>query len=291
MKIGLVLEGGGMRGLYTNGVLDCLMDNHSEADYVIGVSAGACSGVSYVSGQRGRSYRVNTGYVDDKRYVGFESLVKTKSMFGMDFIFDEIPNHLDPFDYEAFLASPMEFVTGVTDADTGRPVYFTKEAVRPGDSTLLRASSSIPVFSPVVEFMGGRYLDGGTSDPIPVQKALDDGCDRVVVVLTRDRSYEKSPEGIRPVYRHIFHDSPGMVRTLDTRHEVYNRELDKVRRLEREGRAIVIAPDRPVTIGRFEKDMKKLEDLYKTGMLDAQLAMPRLQKWVQERSAEDGKAE
>ncbi|MFR9190076.1 MAG: patatin family protein, partial [Anaerotruncus massiliensis (ex Togo et al. 2019)] len=222
MKIGLVLEGGGMRGLYTNGVLDCLMDNHFEADYVIGVSAGACSGVSYVSGQRGRSYRVNTGYVDDKRYVGFESLVKTKSMFGMDFIFDEIPNHLDPFDYEAFLASPMEFVTGVTDADTGRPVYFTKEAVRPGDSTLLRASSSIPVFSPVVEFMGGRYLDGGTSDPIPVQKALDDGCDRVVVVLTRDRSYEKSPEGIRPVYRHIFHDSPGMVRTLDTRHEVYN---------------------------------------------------------------------
>lgn len=155
MKIGLVLEGGGMRGLYTNGVLDCLMDNHFEADYVIGVSAGACSGVSYVSGQRGRSYRVNTGYVDDKRYVGFESLVKTKSMFGMDFIFDEIPNHLDPFDYEAFLASPMEFVTGVTDADTGRPVYFTKEAVRPGDSTLLRASSSIPVFSPVVEFMGG----------------------------------------------------------------------------------------------------------------------------------------
>ena len=121
MKIGLVLEGGGMRGLYTNGVLDCLMDNHFEADYVIGVSAGACSGVSYVSGQRGRSYRVNTGYVDDKRYVGFESLVKTRSMFGMDFIFDEIPNWLDPFDYEAFLASPVEFVTGVTDADTGRP--------------------------------------------------------------------------------------------------------------------------------------------------------------------------
>lgn len=149
MKIGLVLEGGGMRGLYTNGVLDCLMDNHFEADYVIGVSAGACSGVSYVSGQRGRSYRVNTGYVDDKRYVGFESLVKTKSMFGMDFIFDEIPNHLDPFDYEAFLASPMEFVTGVTDADTGRPVYFTKEAVRPGTAPCCAPPRRFRCFRPL----------------------------------------------------------------------------------------------------------------------------------------------
>ena len=139
MKIGLVLEGGGMRGLYTNGVLDCMMDNDWYPDYVIGVSAGACSAVSYISGQRGRSYRINTGYLSDKRYVGLDSFIKTKSMFGMDFIFDEIPNRLDPFDYKAFLASPIEMVTGVTDIETGMPVYFDKSAVSPGDSSLWRA--------------------------------------------------------------------------------------------------------------------------------------------------------
>ena len=130
MKIGLVLEGGGMRGLYTNGVLDCMMDNDWYPDYVIGVSAGACSAVSYISGQRGRSYRINTGYLGDKRYVGLDSFIKTKSMFGMDFIFDEIPNRLDPFDYKAFLASPIEMVTGVTDIETGMPVTLTNRPFR-----------------------------------------------------------------------------------------------------------------------------------------------------------------
>lgn len=276
MKIGLVLEGGGMRGLYTNGALDCMMDNGWYADYVIGVSAGACSAVSYISGQRGRSYRINTGYLNDKRYVGLDSFIKTKSMFGMDFIFDEIPNRLDPFDYEAFLASPIEFVTGVTDIETGLPVYFDKSAITPGDNTLLRASSSIPGFSPIVPFRGGRYLDGGTSDPIPVRRALADGCDHVVIVLTRDRSYQKAPEHFRALYHRMFREYPEMARALDRRHEIYNETLDFVRRLERDGTAIVIAPSRPVEITRFEKDLRRLEDLYKSGMLDAQLAMRRL---------------
>ena len=280
MKLGLVLEGGGMRGLYTDGVLDCLMDRGFTADYVIGVSAGACGGVSYVSGQRGRSRRVNTAYLDDKRYVGLQSFLKTGSVFGMDLLFDEIPNRLDPFDYEAFARSPMEFVVGVTDVETGKPAYFDKSAIAPGDCTLLRASSSIPVFSPIVEFRGGRYLDGGTSDPIPVKKALADGCDRLVVVLTRDRSYRKKPEGIKAVYRRVFRDCPNMARALEERPRVYNDTLDYIRRLEREGTALVIAPTRPVTIGRFEKDLQKLEDLYKAGMLDAQVALTRLPGWL-----------
>lgn len=276
MKIGLVLEGGGMRGLYTNGVLDCMMDNDWYPDYVIGVSAGACSAVSYISGQRGRSYRINTGYLGDKRYVGLDSFIKTKSMFGMDFIFDEIPNRLDPFDYKAFLASPIEMVTGVTDIETGMPVYFDKSAVSPGDSTLWRASSSIPGFSPVVSFRGGRYLDGGTSDPIPVRRALADGCGRLVIVLTRDRSYQKAPEHFRTLYHRMFREYPRLARALDRRHEIYNETLDFIRRLERDGTAVVIAPSLPVEISRFEKDLRRLESLYKSGMLDAQLAMRRL---------------
>ena len=141
MKTGLVLEGGGMRGLYTGGVLDCLMDQQIQADYVIGVSAGACNGVSYVSGQRGRNLRINTEYVTDKRYVGLHNLLHTGSMFGMDFIFDEIPHKLDPFDYTAFLASPCEFIAGVTDVLTGKPAYFGREDMQ-GHSTVQGAGLS-----------------------------------------------------------------------------------------------------------------------------------------------------
>ena len=144
-----------MRGLYTGGVLDALMDRQLWADYVIGVSAGACNGVSYVSGQRGRNRRINTEYVGDGRYVGVGNFLRTGSMFGMDFIFGEIPEKLDPFDYAAFHASPCAFVAGVTDAQTGEPVYFGKEDMQ-GDCTVLRASSSIPCFAPAVKRVSGR---------------------------------------------------------------------------------------------------------------------------------------
>lgn len=274
MKTGLVLEGGGMRGLYTIGVLDCFMDQSFKTDYVIGVSAGACNGISYVSEQRGRSLRVNTSYLGDKRYMSLTSLVKTKSMFGMDFLFDEIPERLEPFDYETFHASPCAFYAGVTDVNTGKPVYFGKEHMLT-DAMVLRASSSIPVFSPIVELDGGKYLDGGTTDPIPVRKAIADGCDRLIVVLTRDRSYTKSPERFRPVYRRIFREYPEMIRALDERHTVYNETLAYLRTLERDGRAVVIAPEQPMQISRFEKDMGKLKDIYKTGMLDAQKFLAR----------------
>lgn len=167
MKIGLVLEGGGMRGLYTVGVLDCLMDRNFLADYVIGVSAGAGNGISYVSGQKGRSYRVDVNYLEDKRYISLQNFLKTGSVFGMDFIFDIVPKHLDPFDYKAFLASPCEFVAGVTDVRTGKPVYFGKQPDIGSECKVLRASAAIPLFSPMVRFQGGLYLDGGTAIPSP----------------------------------------------------------------------------------------------------------------------------
>lgn len=276
-KVGLVLEGGGMRGIYTVGVLDLLLDYQIHTDYVIGVSAGACHGVSYVSNQRGRSFKVNTDYLDDPRYLSFKNYLKTKSIFGMDFIFDEIPNKLDLFDYDQFKSSNCEFVAGVTDVQTGKPVYFGKEHLD-RDTTILRASSSIPVFAPIVEYHGGKYLDGGTSDPIPVRKALEDGCDQVIVVLTRDRSYVKKPESFRMVYKRAFKKYPEMVRLLDERQKIYNETLRYIRKLEEENKAIVIAPSQPINISRFEKNIDVLRGLYDMGMRDASALLPVISK-------------
>ncbi len=278
MKLGLVLEGGGMRGLYTCGVLDCFLDHHLLVDYVIGVSAGACHGVSYVSMQRGRGFRINTNYLHDKRYLSLRNFIQTKSLFGMDFIFDEIPHQLDPFDYETFLSSPCEFKLGVTDALTGQCVYFDKSHLN-HDSTLIKASSSIPVFSPVVRYQGRDYLDGGTSDSIPVKQALADGCDHVIVVLTRDRDYIKKPEGFRSIYKNVLKKYPNMIKALDHRHAMYNDTLSLIKELEARGQATVIAPHSPVKISRFEKDKEKLKKLYDLGYQDALETLDRLKQW------------
>ena len=260
-----------MRGLYTAGVLDYFMDQGIEFDYCIGVSAGACHATSYLSKQRGRSFRINTAYLSDGRYVGVKNFFKTGSMFGMDFIFDEIPHKLDPFDYDTFLKTKCEFYAGVTDVQTGKPAYFGIEAMN-HDTTVLRASSAIPVFSPIVEFRGRKFLDGGTSDPIPVKKALADGCDKLVIVLTQHRDYVKSPEKFRAVYRHLYGRYPEMVATLDRRYQVYREAKELAFELEKNGKAIVIAPEHPVGLDRFEKDITKLRALYDEGYRDAERA-------------------
>lgn len=275
MKIGLVLEGGGMRGLYTGGVLDALTDENLLADYVVGVSAGACNGVSYVSGQRGRNLRINTVRVQDKRYLGLGNFLRTGSIFGMDFIFDEIPNRLEPFDYAAFQASSIDFEAGVSDVQTGLPVYFGKAEIR-DHSLVLRASSSIPCFAPMVRYKGRDYLDGGASDPIPVRRALEQGCDRVVVVLTRERGFVKSPEAGRRFYTRKYRHYPGVVRMLDRRHAVYNETLSYLKELEKEGRALVLAPEQPLGIGRYEKHVDKLKAAYDLGYAHTQALASRL---------------
>ena len=276
MKIGLVLEGGGMRGVYTTGALDCFQDHQISFDYVIGVSAGACHATSFLSGQRGRSFKINAEYSQDKRYVSLRNYLKTKSVFGMDFIFHEIPDHLLPFDYQAMEKNPSEFVVGVTDVSTGQPFYFKNPSIR-AVNTVVAASSAIPIFSPMVEIDGKQYLDGGTTDPIPVKKALADGCDKVVVILTRPRGYQKQPESFRAVYRRKFKKQPEMIAALDRRHRVYNETLELVGRLEQEGRAVVLAQSAPVPIGRFEKDPAKLRALYEVGIGDAERRLQKIQ--------------
>lgn len=288
MKTGLVLEGGGMRGLYTIGILDAMMEYDIHFDYVIGVSAGACNGVSYVSEQQGRGYRIDRDYLKDKRYVSIQNFIKTGSMFGMDFIFREIPDKLDPFDYETFMKSPTEFVAGVTDLETGNPVYFGKQDSSYDMCTVLSASSSIPMFSPPVEFEGRLYLDGGTADPIPFQKALKDGCDRLVIVRTRDRSYIKSPEKGGAVYRRALRNYPEMIRCIRERHEVYNRQVDCVNRMERAGQAFVYAPEKPVKISRFENDISKLEFLYRDGWKDVEHTLPQLTEFLRREPEKGG---
>ncbi|MDO5795004.1 MAG: patatin family protein [Turicibacter sp.] len=277
MKVGLVLEGGGMRGLYTSGVLDYFLDQQIFVDYVIGVSAGACNGVSYLSKQKGRNYRVNTNYISDKRYLSLSNFIKTKSLFGMDFIFDEIPHQLDLFDYETFLSSPSEYKLGVTDVLTGRPVYFDKTHLD-HDSTILKASSSIPVFSPIIEYQNGLYLDGGTTDSIPVKQALKDGCDHVIIVLTRDRNYIKKPESFRFIYSKVLKAYPNLIQALDNRHLMYNETLKFIKELEQQGKATIIAPSSPLEISRFEKDVSKLKNIYELGYLDASKKFDQLKE-------------
>lgn len=285
MKIGLVLEGGGMRGIYTVGVLDCLMEENFRADYVIGVSAGACNGASYVSWQKGRAYRTNTEYITDNRYLGLKNYLTTKSLFGMDFLFDEIPNKLIPFDYDTFYNSPCEFMIGVTDVMTGLDRYFDKSLVEP-KNILLRASSSLPVFAPMVEYEGKKYLDGGVANSIPVMQALADGCDKIIVVLTRERGYVKKAEKFRSIYKRMYRKYPKLVEALDNRHEKYNETLSVIEALEQNGKALVIAPDSPLPIGRFEKNPDQLKKVWKMGFDQTKKLIKKIHKFSNEAQSE-----
>lgn len=276
MKTGLVLEGGGQRGIYTVGVLDCFADHGITFDYCAGVSAGAANAVSYLSNQRGRNIRINTGYARDRRYLSLYNLIRNKSLFGMDFIFDELPNHLDPFDYEAFFHCPTQMEAGVTNLETAQEEFFDKESMREHYSDVLKASASMPLFSPKVMIGGKAYYDGGTADPIPFQRAMDQGCDRLVVVLTRNREYIEQPTRGWLIYSKVFKAYQPMVRLLDTRHHIYNEERRRLFALEQAGGAIVIAPSRPLDINTFESRKGKLLKTWELGYIDAAAQLEKI---------------
>jgi len=279
MKTGLVLEGGGMRGMYTIGILDYFLDAGINFDYVIGVSAGACNGVSFVSKQKGRSYRINSNYIDDKRYLSVSNLIKEGSLFGMDFLFKDIPEVLEPFDYNTFMANPTEMVVGTTDIETGLPAYYDKNDLF-NDTTSLRASSAIPCFSPIVEYQGRKLLDGGTAAPIPFKKALEDGCDRLVIISTRERGYRKKPQSMKPFYHTLYRKYPALCEVMDRRHLIYNRTLDDIYQLEAEGKVIFMAPEQKLSIDRFEKDLNRLKAAADVGRNDAIAIEPKLREFL-----------
>lgn len=277
LSTGLVLEGGGMRGVYSAGVLEYFLDQKLVFPYVVGVSAGACNAMSYISAQRGRNQKVTIGYVRHPRYLGVRNLFRERSLFGMSFIFEELPK-LEPFDYDGFNASPQELVVGTTHCITGEPEYYRKSLT--ADMTrIVRASSSLPFFAPIIEIDGKPLLDGGVSDPIPVRQAIRDGFQRNVIVLTRNAGYRKSPFGWKRLAQRVYREYPGIVDAMVRRHQVYNDTLDYIDSLEAAGDAIVIRPSAPVSVSRMEKNPIKLQALFDLGYQDAQTASARIKEW------------
>lgn len=268
--MGLVLEGGALRGQYTAGVLDTFLEAGIEFPYIIGVSAGASIACSYVSKQFGRNRQIVDQFRHDRRYLSLTNFLETGSLFGMDFIYDEVPNHLLPFDFETFDAAPSRFVTVCTDCESGRPVYYDKEGY--DVLTVLRASASMPFLSPMVDYQGRLLLDGALSDSLPWHRAVSEGFAKNVVVLTRPKGYRKTkpPQWLaRWVYRHY----PRLVEAINHRWEQYNASLEAIETAENDGRALVIRPSRELSIGRTERSLAKLTQLYDLGREDARMVL------------------
>lgn len=287
MSAGLVLEGGGMRGWYTAGVLTAFNEHSIVFPVVYGISAGATNALSYISKQNTREYALELmKYTADERYVSVSNLQKTGSLFGFDFIFGELFHRLLPFDYEAFFQSPVNFKAGATDLNTGRAVFFEKTQMDE-DFTAIRASCSLPMISNIVSYMGHDLLDGGCAMPIPVERSVFDGNAKNVIVLTRDAAYRKSlrPEFPRAVLRVKYADYPNFTECMMHRPETYNNQLDVCSRLESEGRAVVIRPSIPIVTSRYEKDFEKLKSIYELGIRDCESKLKEVEKILMESDA------
>ena len=280
MKIGLILEGGAMRGLYTAGVLDVFLDNKDiKIDTIIGVSAGALFGVNYKSRQKGRTLRYNLKYANDERYMGFKSLVKTGDIVNREFCYDEIPNKLDVFDNDTYKKTPEEFYAVVTNLDTGKPEYIKIDDAQK-DLEYLRASGSMPYVSKIVQIDGKKYLDGGTSDSIPVDEMMKMGVDKVIVVLTRPIEYRKKKSS-KKISKWFYKRYPNYIDTLNNRYKMYNSEVEKVISLEKDKKIFVIRPSRKVEIKRIERDTEKLQEMYDLGVEDAKNSLKDLKNYLE----------
>ncbi|MBU8771165.1 patatin-like phospholipase family protein [Cytobacillus oceanisediminis] len=278
-EAGLVLEGGGMRGVYTAGVLEYFLEQDLSFPYVIGVSAGACNAASYLSKQKGRNRIVNVDYITDPRYISWRNYFKSRQFFGMDFIFDEIPNKLVPFHYDEFYKNESEFVIGTTDCHTGKPVYFSKKDYGKDMLKVLKASSSLPFIAPEVDFNSRVLLDGGISDPIPIKKAQQDGLKKNIVILTRNRGYSKKPSKFTFMVKRKYPHYAGLQKALAERFWTYNETLRYVEQEEKNGTVLVIQPQEPLTVGRMERNPQKLEKLYLQGYEDARKSFERINQF------------
>lgn len=280
-KLGLVLEGGASRTFYSCGVMDCLLKEDIYADYVIGTSAGIANGVSYVSKQIERNYIIGTKYLPTKKYQGFHHLLnrKNRSYYNLEFVFNEIPNKLLPFDYETFVNYKGEVVAAVTNIETGKPEYLD---VSRNDRRfmILRASCALPIMFQPIELNGKKYMDGGICDSIPVQQAIDSGCDKVIVILTQPRDYRKQFEKSLELSAKLYKKYPEFCKALYLRPENYNKSLDNIMELEKEGKVFVIAPKESLGIKRTENDGKEIERIYKLGIRDFEEAKDSLKEFL-----------
>lgn len=265
MKTGLILEGGAMRGLFTAGVIDVLMENNIVFDGAVGVSAGAAFGINYKSGQKGRVLRYSKKYGQDKRYSGFYALLKDGNIFSSDFCYGEVQYKLDKFDFDSYIKNPMEFHLVCTDVNTGKPVYHNYTGKEDNGLDWIRASASMPLVSKMVEIDGKTFLDGGISDSIPVKYFKTQGYDRNVVVLTQPKGYQKKKNSLLFLAKKKYKKYPRLVDAIANRHIMYNNELAYVEQEERNGSLFVIRPKKAIEVSRVEKNPDKLQEAYDMG--------------------------
>ncbi len=283
MKLGIVMEGGASRTIFSCGVTDIFLDEQIMPDYFIGVSAGIAYGVSYISRQRGRNEEFTRLYMNDKRYMGIRYLLNPgkKCYYNLAFAFDEIPNHLVPYDYKALAEYPGKVVAVVTNIATGEAEY--KEI--PPYETLWEttiASCSLPVLFQPVKLGNDYYMDGGIADSIPYRQAIKEGCDKIIVILTREREYEKGAEKSQKLINHLCRKYPKIVERMNHRAEEYNACCKELFELEKQGKVFVITPENTFGVERTEGDWKRLEPLYQEGIRVAKKQMPALKKYLME---------
>ncbi len=278
MKIGLVLEGGAMRGMYTAGVLDVFLDNNIKVDGIVGVSAGVLFGVNYLSNQKGRAIRYNKKYAKDKRYMGIRTLITTGNIINKEFAYYEVPFKLDIFDEKTYEESDTEFYATVTNVNTGNPEYIKVKNVFE-QMELLRATSAMPFVSRMVTLENGKYLDGGISDSIPIEKCKELGYDKIIVILTRPIEYRKTKSNALMTKLRYF-NYPNLVKTINTRYKNYNETIQKIIDMEDKQQIFVIRPSKDLHIKRIERDENKLQEMYDLGIQDCKKSLEKLNRYL-----------
>ncbi|TDT72578.1 putative patatin/cPLA2 family phospholipase [Hypnocyclicus thermotrophus] len=279
-KIGLILEGGGFRGIYSAGILDYFLEKNIEIPYVIGVSMGACNGANYISKQKGRNIEIPYKYINDERYISYKNFLKKGELFGMEFIFEEITNKLNPFDFDTFYNSKQKFIVTATDCKTGKAHYienFKKYSL----SEALKASTSLPYVSKIVKLGEYELLDGGIADPIPYKKALDDGCEKIIVILTQPKGYVKSKMKLQTLGKIIYKDYPKLRETMKNRHINYNNAIKELEKLEENGKAFIIRPKSKLPIARTERDKEKLKKAFELGYTQGKEIINEIKKFCE----------
>ena len=279
-KTGLIMEGGAMRGMFTCGVIDVMMENDITFDGAIGVSAGAVFGCNYESRQIGRPIRYNKRFCRDRRYESFHSLVTTGNLYNADFCYRQLPDELDPWDYETFTANPMDFYVCCTDVETGSAVYHRCTTGIGDDMTWMRASASMPIVSRIVEVDGYKLLDGGVADAVPLQYFESIGYNRNVVLLTQPRGFRKKKGRLTPIVRRRYGDYPAFISTWEHMEERYNDLMDEIDRQESEGKILVIRPVTGLKIGKIEKNPAELERVYQAGRRAGRRALPQIRDFL-----------
>ncbi|MCT4566011.1 MAG: patatin family protein [Maledivibacter sp.] len=279
-SVGLVLQGGGMRGVYTSGVLDFFMDKDLYFSYIIAVSAGACNAIAYITGKRGFGKKICIDYISNNKYISYKNLLTKGSIVDMDFIFDKVPNTLDPFDLDEIANCDNKFIIAATDCNNGNPVYIDVDNCN-DIITAIKASSSVPFVTKTVGFEDMNLLDGGISDPIPIKKSIKDGNNRNVIVLTNEDGYTQKAFKMKRLANRMYPDYRDLVKSILDCHTLYHETIDYIKELETEKKVFIIRPSRYLKLKTFDRNTTRVKELYELGYRDAEEKYLELRTWLQ----------